>query len=116
MPYQEVLAQFWELVRESVAANNFAKLTMAKTIGKPNLKNIFLSPMASENGDQFLLKFSYRSRDTADEERVLTLEQAFKEMESYLVTSFFTMVLFTTEKDVNFKINKKRMGSISESP
>lgn len=116
MPYQEVLAQFWKQVEESVTAGNFAKLTMAKTIGKPNLKNIFLRPMASQNGIQVLLKFSYRSRETQDEEKVLTLAEAFEEMKPFLVTSFSTMLLFTIEKDVTLKINKKGVGSITETP
>jgi len=116
MPYQEVLALFWKQVEESVAAGNFAKLTMAKTIGKPNLKNIFLRPMASENGIRVLLKFSYRSRETQDKEKVLTLAEAYAEMIPFLVTSFSTMLLFTIEKDVTLKINKKGVGSITETP
>jgi hypothetical protein len=116
MPYQEVLTLFWKKVEESATEGSFAKLTMAKTIGKPNLKNIFLRPMASEEGIKVLLKFSYRSRETRDEEKVLTLAQAFVEIEPFLLTSFSTMVLFTTAMDVNFKVNKKGVGSITETP
>ncbi len=114
MPYQEVFAQFWEQVKESVQEGNFAKLTMAKTIGKPDLKNIFLRPVASKDGLMVLLKFHYRSRETEDIENELTFDQALEVMKPYLVTSFSSVLLFTTSKDVSFKINKKGIGTITE--
>ena len=42
MSYQDVFVLFWEQVKESVQEGRFAKLTMAKTVGKPNLRNIFV--------------------------------------------------------------------------
>lgn len=47
MDYQEVYLEFWKLVEESVEAKTFAKMTLAKTIGKPNLRNIFLRPVCN---------------------------------------------------------------------
>lgn len=114
MPYQEVLAQFWEQVTESASQGNFAKLTMAKTIGKPNLRNIFARPVASEDGFRVLLKLRYRSRETADIEEELTLDETFEVIKKHLRNPFFSVLLFTTSKDVMFKINKKGVGSISE--
>ncbi|SDX37468.1 hypothetical protein SAMN05444411_10533 [Lutibacter oricola] len=115
MPYQNVFTLFWEQVKESVEKNQFAKLTMAKTIGKPNLKNIFLRPVASENGYKVLLKFRYRSRETEDIEEELTLDEALEVVKPHLKNSFLSVLLFTTTKDVTFKINKKGMGSITEN-
>jgi len=115
MPYQEVFILFWEQVKESVQEGRFAKLTMAKTIGKPNLKNIFLRPVYSEDVPKVLLKFRYRSRETEDVEEKLTLEDAFEVMKPHLKKSFSSVLLFTTTKDVTFKINKKGMGSITEN-
>ena len=86
MPYNEVFILFWEQVKESVQLGTFAKLTMAKTIGKPNLKNIFLRPMYADDGFKVLLKFSYRSRDTEDEEEILTLDAALLVIKPYLKT------------------------------
>ena len=71
MPYQDVFVLFWEQVKESVQEGHFAKLTMAKTIGKPNLRNIFVRPVYSENGFKVLVKFRYRSRDTEDRKSVV---------------------------------------------
>lgn len=115
MPYQDVFVLFWEQVKESVQEGHFAKLTMAKTIGKPNLKNIFVRPVYSEDGFKVLLKFHYRSRDTEDKEDKLTLEEAFVVLKPHLRKSFSSVLLFTTVKDVTFKINKKGAGSITEN-
>ena len=116
MPYQDVFVLFWEQVKESVQEGRFAKLTMAKTIGKPNLRNIFVRPLYSEDGFKVLVKFRYRSRETEDTEDELTLEDAHEVLKSHLRKSFSSVLLFTTTKDVTFKINKKGAGSITENP
>lgn len=116
MPYQDVFVLFWEEVKKSVQEGNFAKLTMAKTIGKPNLRNIFVRPVYSEDGFKALVKLRYRSRETKDKEDELTLEEAFAVVKSHLKKSFSSVLLFTTTKDVIFKINKKDAGSITENP
>ncbi|OEK08193.1 hypothetical protein A8C32_01645 [Flavivirga aquatica] len=114
MPYQDVFVLFWEQVKESFQEGRFAKLTMAKTIGKPNLRNIFVRPLSSEDDFKVLVKLRYQSRDTEDEEKELTLDEAFVFLKPYLKTSFWSVLLFTTTKDVIFKINKKGAGSITE--
>ena len=115
MPYLDVFDLFWKQVTESVEEKRFAKLTMAKTIGKPNLRNIFVKPIYSEGEFKVLLKLRYRSIETEDQEDELTLDEAFVVLKSHLRKSFSTVLLFTTTKDVTFKINKKGAGSISES-
>lgn len=115
MPYQEIFVLFWEQVKESVKEGRFAKLTMAKTIGKPNLRNIFVRPTYSEDGFKVLVKLRYRSKETEDQEDELTLEEAFVVLKPYLKTSFSSVLLFTTTKDVTLKINKKGVGSITEN-
>jgi hypothetical protein len=115
MPYQDVFVLFWEEVKESCQEGRFAKLTMAKTIGKPNLKNIFVRPVYAEDGYKVLVKLRYQSKETEDEEKELSLEAAFEFLKTYLKTSFSSVLLFTTTKDVTFKINKKGAGSITEN-
>jgi hypothetical protein len=115
MSHQEVFILFWDQVKESVQEKRFAKLTMAKTIGKPDLKNIFLRPIYSDDGFKVLLKLRYKSKETEDIEETLTLEAAFSVLKPHLKKSFLSVLLFTTTKDVTFKINKKGMGSITES-
>ncbi|WP_452230450.1 MULTISPECIES: hypothetical protein [unclassified Lacinutrix] len=116
MPYQDVLVLFWEQVKESVQEGRFAKLTMAKTIGKLELKNIFVRPIYSEDDFKVLVKLRYRPREVEDEEQELTLEEAFVFLKQYLPKPFISIILFTTTKDVIFKINKKGVASITENP
>lgn len=115
MSYQDVFVVFCEQVKESVNEGRFAKLTMAKTIGKQNLKNIFVRPIYSGDGFKVLLKFHYRSRETEDTEEKLTLDEAFVILKSHLRTPFLSVLMFTTTKDVTFKINKKGAGTITET-
>lgn len=115
MPYQDVFVLFWEQVKESIQEGRFAKLTMAKTIGKPDLKNIFVRPIYAGDGFKVLVKLRYQSRETEDEEKELTLKDAFAFLKSHLRNPFSTVLLFTTTKDVTFKINKKGAGSITEN-
>ena len=115
MHYEDVFVLFWEQVKESVQEGRFAKLTMAKTIGKPNLRNIFVRPIYSEDGFKVLLKLRYRSRETEDKEDELTLEEAFVVLKSHLKKPFSSVLLFTTTANVTFKINKKGAGSITET-
>ncbi|WP_299781242.1 hypothetical protein [uncultured Formosa sp.] len=116
MPYQDVFILFWEQVEASCQEGTFAKLTLAKTIGKPNLKNIFVRPVYSDNGFKVLVKLRYQSRETEDEESEMTLDDAFLFLKPYLKTSFSSVLLFTTTKDLLFKINKKGAGTIIEHP
>lgn len=115
MQYQELFVEFWKQVEESVEAGEFAKLTLAKTIGKPNLRNIFVRPVYSENDFKVLVKLRYRDRDTQDIETEESLASALELIKPYLQKSFLSVLLFTTTKDVMFKINRKGAGTIVEN-
>lgn len=115
MSYQDVFTLFKEQVMKSIREGSFAKLTMAKTIGKPDLKNIFVRPINSNEGVKVLLKFRYRLKEIEDVEEELTIGEAFEVLESHLRKPFLSVLMFTTTKDVIFKINKKGAGSITES-
>ncbi|MDG1433727.1 MAG: hypothetical protein P8M17_12875 [Saprospiraceae bacterium] len=115
MHYYDMFDLFWKQVTTSVEEGRFAKLTMAKTIGKPNLRNIFVRPIYSDRDFKVSLKLRYRSPETEDQEDEFTLDEAFVILKPHLRKSFSSVLLFTTTKDVTFKINKKGAGSISES-
>lgn len=115
MSYQDAFVLFWEHVKESFEAGQFAKLTMAKTIGKPDLKNIFVRPLSTQKNAKVLVKLRYQAKETQDEEKELTLNEAFIFLKSYLKSPFWSVLLFTTTKDVTFKINKKGAGRITKS-
>ncbi|TDU33733.1 hypothetical protein BXY82_3030 [Gelidibacter sediminis] len=115
MPYQTVFDLFWDQVKESVQEKRFAKLTMAKTIGKQNLKNVFVRPLDVDGDARVLVKTHYRSNETEDDEQELSLEEAYELVKSHLRTTFLSVLLFTTTIDVTFKINKKGAGRITEN-
>jgi hypothetical protein len=111
MSFQTEFALFWESVKESMANYTFAKLTLAKTIGDTELKNIYMRPVLVDDQVRISLIARYKTEEV---ESFHTLEEAFFVLSSYLNNPFLMALLFTTENDLTFKLNKKRMGSIVE--
>lgn len=112
MSFQPIFAQFWEKVTQSIDSRTFAKLTLAKTIGDTELKNIYVRPVLLEN-DQFKISVIARFK-TEEIESFHSLDEAFLILAPYMNNPFLTAILFTTENDLTFKLNKKRVGSIIE--
>ena len=111
MAFQTEFALFWESVKESMTQYTFAKLTLAKTIGDTELKNIYMRPVLVEDQVRISLIARYKTEEV---ESFHTLEEAFFVLSSYMNNPFLTALLFTTENDLTFKLNKKRVGSIVE--
>ena len=111
MSFQPEFALFWESVKESMAQYTFAKLTLAKTIGDTELKNIYMRPVLVDDQVRISLIARYKTEEV---ESFHTLEEAFFVLSSYMNNPFLTALLFTTENDLTFKWNKKRVGSIVE--
>ncbi|MBK0369694.1 hypothetical protein [Flavobacterium agrisoli] len=112
MEFQAVFNEFWEAVLKSVKNRTFAKLTLAKTIGDTELKNIYVRPVLLENNE---MKMSVIARYKTEEvESFHSLEETFFVLAPYMNNPFLTALLFTTEHDLTFKLNKKRVGSIVE--
>jgi hypothetical protein len=111
MAFQTEFAHFWESVKESMAQYTFAKLTLAKTIGDTELKNIYMRPVLVDDQVRISLIARYKTEEV---ESFHTLDEAFFVLSSYMNNPFLTALLFTTENDLTFKLNKKRIGSIVE--
>ncbi|GIZ07860.1 hypothetical protein [Flavobacterium sp. UMI-01] len=112
MSFHPVFVTFWEKVVESIHNGTFAKLTLAKTIGDTELKNIYVRPVL--DGDT-TFKMSLIARYKTEEiESFHSLENIFSVLAPYMNNPFLTALLFTTTNDVSFKLNKKRVGSIIE--
>lgn len=111
MSFQIEFAHFWESVKESMSNYTFAKLTLAKTIGDTELKNIYMRPILVDDQVRISLIARYKTEEV---ESLHTLEEAFFILSSYMNNPFLTALLFTTEHDLTFKLNKKRVGSIVE--
>jgi hypothetical protein len=111
MAFHTEFALFWESVKESMAQYTFAKLTLAKTIGDTELKNIYMRPVLVEDQVRISLIARYKTEEV---ESFHTLDEAFFVLSSYMNNPFLTALLFTTDNDLTFKLNKKRIGSIVE--
>lgn len=105
---------FFKAVHESITEGTFAKLTLAKTIGKPELQNIYIKLIVEDNA----LKCTYTKKIYDGEKHEITsiheLENLESELTPYFTNPFFTGLLFTTEADITLKINKKKAVSIIE--
>jgi hypothetical protein len=111
MSFQPVFSEFWEKVKQSIANKTYAKLTLAKTIGDTELKNIYVRPVL--NDGVFSLSVTARYK-TEEIESFHTLDEAYIVLVPYMNNPFLTALLFTTENDITFKLNKKRFGTIIE--
>ncbi|KDN54108.1 hypothetical protein [Flavobacterium seoulense] len=112
MSYEPIFALFWERVKQSIEDKTFAKLTLAKTIGDTEIKNIYVRPVLDENN---VIKMSVIARYKTEEvESFHSLDDTYPILASYMNKPFLSALLFTTENDVVFKLNKKRAGSITE--
>lgn len=112
--YEPIFALFCERVKESIQAGTFAKLTLAKTIGDTEIKNIYFRLVLNED-DTFSISLTTRYK-TEEIESIHTLDEALLILGSYIKKPFLTALLFTTDNDITFKVNKKNAGSIIEQP
>lgn len=103
---------FFEKVKESLSDGSFAKLTMAKTIGKTELKNIYVRPIIEHKILKLELKYKYQEEEELLE--IHSIDKTCEVLKRYLNNPFLTALLFTTEFDLTYKLNKKRAVSIVE--
>lgn len=112
MSYEPILKEFWQKVKESIQSGTFAKLTLAKTIGDTEIKNIYFRLVINED-NTYGVSLTARYK-TEEIESFHTLDEAFIVLTPYIKNPFLTALLFTTDADITFKVNKKNMGSIIE--
>ena len=108
--------EFFNQVRASISNGTFAKLTLAKTVGKPELQNIYVKTIVEDN--VLKLAMTYKIYTTEKQELVKICELADLESEliPHINNPFLTALLFTTEADITMKLNKKRIANIIEQP
>ena len=109
-------SSFFQKVKDSISKGTFAKLTLAKTIGKPELQNIYIKLIVEENTLKFILTKKIYDGEKKEFTSVHDLENLESEVTPYLTNPFLTALLFTIEDDVTMKINKKKIASIIEQP
>jgi hypothetical protein len=113
MLFTTTFAKFYEQFKISLSDGTFAKLTFAKTIGNTEIKNIFIRPILEENELKLELKFRFQSEELFE---IHTIESAFDRLLPFINNPFLSVILFTTEFDLTYKLNKKRMVSVTDQP
>ncbi len=111
MSFQESFSEFYNKVKSSLADGTFAKLTLAKTIGNTELMNIYVRPIMDENELKLELKFKFQQEEIIE---IQAIDLAFNRLLEFINNPFLSAILFTTEFDLTYKLNKKRVVSIVE--
>jgi hypothetical protein len=111
MPFKDSFSEFYTQVKSSLANGTFAKLTLAKTIGNTDLMNIYVWPIVDESTLKLELKFKHQQEEIL---QIVTIDEAESILLPYINNPFMSALLFTTEADVVYKLNKKRAVSITE--
>ncbi len=111
MNYSEQINAIYEHLKASLADGTFAKLTLGKTIGKTELTNIYFRTIVDNDTLKFNVTFRYLSEESIE---IKPIEDVILLLNQYLNNPFLTVILFTTEKDILIKLNKKRIATITE--
>ena len=111
MDFKETFSEFYSKVKNSIANGTFAKLTLAKTIGNTDLMNIYVRPIVDEDVLKLELKFKFQKEEIIE---ITTIEETFDRLLEFINNPFLSAILFTTEFDLTYKLNKKRAVSLVE--
>jgi len=111
MIYSEQIKVIFELLKTSLANGTFAKLTLGKTVGKTELTNIYFRTIVENETLKFNVTFRYLSEEIIE---IKPIEDVVMLLSQYLNNPFLTVILFTTEKDILIKLNKKRVATVTE--
>ena len=111
MSFNETFSDFYNNVKSSLADGTFAKLTLAKTIGNTDLMNIYVRPIVENGVLQLELKYKFQQEEQVE---IHTIDNARDKLVNYINNPFMSAILFTTEFDLVYKLNKKRAVSITE--
>ena len=109
--FAATFTEFYEQFKTSLSDGTFAKLTFAKTIGNTELKNIYIRPIIEEEELKMELKFRFQKEELFE---IHTIEKAFDRLLPFINNPFLSVILFTTEFDLTYKLNKKRVVNVSD--
>jgi len=104
MSFTPTFLEFYSKVKTSLEDGTFAKLTLAKTIGNAQLMNIYVRPVIDENVLLLELKFKFQRDEIVE---IHSIDKAFNRLLEFINNPFLSAILFTTEFDLTYKLNKK---------
>jgi len=113
MSFTESFSEFYNKVKASLADGTFAKLTLAKTIGNTDLMNIYVRPVIDEGILKMELKYKFQHDEQTE---IQSIDNARDTLAQYINNPFLSAILFTTQFDLTYKLNKKRAVSVTETP
>lgn len=111
MSYSEQINALYDHLKTSLSNGTFAKLTLGKTIGKTELTNVYFRTIVDNDTLKFNVTFRYLSEEIIE---IKPIEDVILLLNQYLNNPILTVILFTTEKDILIKLNKKRIATITE--
>lgn len=111
MPFKGTFSEFYSKVKSSIEDGTFAKLTLAKTIGNSQLMNVYVRPIMDESTLKLELKFKFQQEELFE---IHSIDSAFPRLLEFINNPFLSAILFTTEFDLTYKLNKKRAVSVIE--
>lgn len=111
MSFTETFSDFYNNVKSSLADGTFAKLTLAKTIGNTDLMNIYIRPVVEDGILKMELKYKFQQDEQIE---IHTIDNARDVLVNYINNPFLSAILFTTEFDLVYKLNKKRAVSVTQ--
>jgi len=111
-----IFSSFFNTVQTSIADGTFAKLTFTKTIGKPELLNIYVRTAIVDDKLKWAVTFKRYNEGLQETEKIIELNDLESELTPYINNPFMWVLLFTTEADITMKLNKKRVANITEQP
>lgn len=109
-----IFTEFFNHIRASIANGTFAKLTLSKTIGKPELQNIYVKTIVEDGILKLAMTHKIYITEKQEVVHIHPLEDLESELTQYINNPFMWLLLFTTEADITMKLNKKRVASINE--
>ena len=116
MPNTQTFTTFFDAVKTSIANGTFAKLTLTKTIGQPELQNIYVRTAVEDGVLKLSVTHKIYNEGLQEIEKTVEMDTMEAELVRYINNPFMWVLLFTTEADITMKLNKKRIANITEQP
>lgn len=113
MPNTETFSLFFTEVYKGIKDKTFAKLTLAKPIGKPELQNIYIKTIVENNELKLQITHKIYNDGLKEIVKIVALNELENETIPYINNPFMAVLLFTTQADITLKLNKKRVASIT---
>ncbi|WP_338409513.1 hypothetical protein [uncultured Flavobacterium sp.] len=111
MPFTDTFPDFYSKFKDSLTDGTFAKLTFAKTIGNTELKNIYIRLVIEEDKLKLELKFRFQQEELFE---IHSVDSAYDRLVPFLFNPFLSVILFTTEFDLMYKMNKKKIVTLTD--